>query len=91
MKRPYEHCAGNLQKKHGLLEADHRTSRWWEESLCRAFARIALLWMTTFGGCRRETETATIERRSIATGGVQHVEGNTNGERPTGNWWCSSV
>ena len=29
---------------------------------------------TTFGGYRRDTETATTERRSIATGGVRLVE-----------------
>ena len=29
-----------------------------------------------------DTETATIERRSIATGGAQHAEDNTNGEPP---------
>ena len=36
--------------------------------------------MTTSGGYRRDTETATTERR----GGVQLVEANKNGERPTG-------
>ena len=36
-------------------------------------------------------ETATIERKRIATRGVQHAEANINGERPTGYWWCSSV
>ena len=48
------------------------------------FARIATVsrWMTTFGGYRRDTETATAERRNIATGGVRLVEANTNGERP---------
>ena len=30
--------------------------------------------MTTYGGYRRGTETATIERRSIATGGAQHAQ-----------------
>ena len=30
------------------------------------------------------TETAAIERRNIATGGVQHVEASTNEERPKG-------
>ena len=41
--------------------------------------------MTTFGGCRRDTETATTERRSKATSGVRLVE------RPAGNWWCRLV
>ena len=50
------------------------------------FARTATvsLWMTTSDGYRRDTETATTERRSIATGGVRLVEANTNGDRPTG-------
>ena len=47
--------------------------------------------MTTRGGYRRDTETATIERRNIATGGVQHVEANTNGERSTEDWWCNQL
>ena len=34
--------------------------------------------------------TETAERRSTAVG-VRCVEANTNGERPTGYWWCSSV
>ena len=34
-------------------------------------------WMTTFGGYRRDTETATTERRNIATGGERLVEANT--------------
>ena len=40
---------------------------------------------------RRDTETATTERRSTAVGGVRCAESNTNGERPTGYWFCSSV
>ena len=42
------------------------------ESLCRLFARTAIvsLWMTTFGGYRRETKTATTDRRSHAVGVV---------------------
>ena len=47
--------------------------------------------MTTFGGYRRDAETATTKRRSTALGGAQSVETNTNGERPTGYWWYSSV
>ena len=46
------------------------------------------LWRTTVGWYPRDTETATTERRSIATGGVRLVEANVNGERPTG---CGSV
>ena len=43
--------------------------------------------LTTFGWWySRDTETVTKERRSIAIGGVQLVETNTNGERPTGYW-----
>ena len=41
-------------------------------------------------GVVRTRETATTERRSIVAGGVQHAEANTNGERPTGYWWCKS-
>ena len=51
-----------LTKKHGLLAEDHCASRWrWEESLCRMSASTATvsLWRTTFGGYRRDTETAT--------------------------------
>ena len=57
------------------------------------FAHIAIVstWRTTFGGYRRDTETAITERRSTAVGVVRCVEANTNGERPTGYWWCSSV
>ena len=42
---------------------------------------IGALWLTAIGGCRRDTETATTERRSIATGGARLVEANVNGER----------
>ena len=65
----------------------------WEESLGRMSARIAtvVLWRTTFGGYRGDTETATTERRSIAVGSVRYVEANTKGERPTGYWLCSSA
>ena len=58
----------------------------WEESSCRMFAHIATgpPWRTTFGGYPRDTETATTERRSIATGGVRVVEANANGVRPSG-------
>ena len=57
------------------------------------FARTATVSprMITFGGYRRNTETATTERRSIATGGVQLVEAKTNGEHQTGYWWSRSV
>ena len=48
------------------------------------------LGMTTYGGCRPDTATATTERRSTVAGGVQHAEAITNGERPTGYWWCKS-
>ena len=53
---------------------------------CNSFLR-----RTMFGAYRRDTETATRERRSTAVGGVRCVEAHTNGERPTGYWWCSSV
>ena len=71
--------------------SSHQSTEW-EESLCRTFACFATvsLWMATFGGCRWDTETATIDRRSIVTGGVQHAEANTNGERPTEYWWCAA-
>ena len=36
-------------------------------------------------------DAAQEKQGSIATGGVQLVEANTNGEHPTGYWWCSSV
>ena len=41
-------------------------------------ARIATVfrWRTTFGGYRRDTETATTERKSTAVGGVRYVEAN---------------
>ena len=41
------------------------------------FARTATasLWMTASGGYQRDTETATTERRHIATGGARLVEG----------------
>ena len=70
-----------------------RQSMEWEESPCRISAHIAtvFLWRTTFGWYRRDTETATTERRSTAAGGVRCVEAKTNGERPTEYWWCSSV
>ena len=68
-----------------------RQSMGWEESLCRTRIATVSPWMTTFGGYRRDTETATTERRSIGTGGVRPVEANTNGERLTGYWWCRSV
>ena len=42
-------------------------------------------------GCRRGTETATTEKRSIATGGARLAEANTNGEPHTGYWWHRSV
>ena len=65
----------------------------WEESLCRIFALVAtaFLWRTTLGGCQRDTETETTERRSIAVGGVRCVEANTSGGHPTEFWLCSSV
>ena len=58
-----------------------RQSTGWEESFSRTFARKASVsrLMTTCGGYRRDTETAT-------TGGVRLVEANTNGERQTGYW-----
>ena len=69
-----------LRKKHGLFAADHRARP------CLMSARIAAvsIWMTTYGRYQRDTETATTERRSIANGGARLVEGNRNGERPTG-------
>ena len=71
-----------------LIEADHRTTRrnGRSHSVVRFPAlQLFSLWMTTFGWYRRDTEMATRERRSIATGDVQHA-----GERPTGHWWCSA-
>ena len=47
--------------------------------------------MTTFGEYRRDTETATTERRGIATGGARFLEANTNGERQTECWWNRPV
>ena len=43
-------------------------------------------WKSTFGGYRRDTETATTERRSTAVGDVRCVEANTNGEHFVGFW-----
>ena len=82
-----------LRKTQTSCGGSSRQPTEWEESLCRTFARIATVspWRTTFGGYRRDTETATTGRRSIATGGVRLVEANTNGERPTGYWWYRSV
>ena len=67
--------------------------RRWEGVTLSYVARIATAshWMTTFGGYPRDKGTATTERRSTAAGGAQLVEASTNGERPTGYWWCSSV
>ena len=74
----FEHCAGYLEKEHGLPAADHR-----EELPCRILASTAtvFLWSTTFGGYRLE--------RSSVVGGVQFVEEDMNGEHLTGFWWCS--
>ena len=64
----------------------------WKESLCRMFAHIATVFtLEGYTWYPRDTETATTERRSIATGGVRLVEVNKNGERPTGYWQRSSV
>ena len=48
------------------------------------FARIAPVshWMTTFGGYRRDTETAITERRSIATGGARRAGGQCDWRAP---------
>ena len=50
--------------------------------VCPHFSCFLL--MTTHGGYRRDTETATVGRRNIATGGAQRAEATTNGELPTG-------
>ena len=56
----------------------------WEESLCRMSAHTAtvFLWRTTFGGYRRDTETATTERRSTAAGGVRLAGGQYEWRAP---------
>ena len=66
-----------------------RQSMEWEESLCRNFAIATVsCWRTTFGGHPRDTETTTTEEAPQL---VRLVEANTDGERPTRYWWCSSV
>ena len=57
------------------------------------FAHTATVspWWTAFGRFLQGTESAATESRSIATCFVRLVEATTNGERPTEDWWCSSV
>ena len=83
----------NLRKRQEFLQRVIAPVDGREESPCRMSAHIAtvFLWRTTFGGYRRRSALETTERRNAATGGVRLVEANTNGERPTGYWWCSSV
>ena len=74
-----------LRKSADFLETDHRTSR--RNGRSHPVERLPTLrllpfWTTTCGGFRQDTETATTERRSFTTGGVQHAEANTNGEAP---------
>ena len=71
-----------FERQHGLFwDGSSLQQTEWEELLCRAPARIAAasLCMTACGGYRRDTGTATIERRNIAIGGAQHAKANTNG------------
>ena len=88
--RTFGHCGGNSEEGHGLLAAGHCASRWNGRS--HLFVCLPVFKQFSVGGLhRRDTETATTERRSIAVGGVRNVEAHTNGERPTGYWLCSSV
>ena len=86
-----------LKKEHQLPEEDHRAGVWYGRRdlvlrLRLTSARIAVAshGMTTHGGCRLDTGTATTERRSTVVGDAQHPAANTTGERPPGCWWCNS-
>ena len=78
-----------LRKSTEFLRRGHCASRWNGRSHCvvrlPASQQFSIGGLS-FGGYRRDTETATTERRSTAVGGVRCVEANTNGERPTGYW-----
>ena len=63
-------CGGSLR----------RSVAW--EGVVLSYVWTVFFWRTTFGGYRRDTETATTERRSTAVGGVRCVEANTNGALP---------
>ena len=80
----FGHCTGNLEKKHGLLEANHCASwRNWRSYIVVHLPALRqfFFWRTFFGLYRPE--------RSTAVGGVQSVEKDMNGEHPTGFWLCS--
>ena len=75
-----EHCAGHCEKEHGLLETAHRSSR--RNGKSYVIVRLPALQLLPLADYI--WWVATVERRSISTGGAQHAEVNTNGERPTG-------
>ena len=54
---------------------------------CKSFSLDEYIWCVSTG----HGDSNNKERSSIATGGVRLVEANTNGEHPTGYWWCSSL
>ena len=77
------------------FEEDHRADVWYRrrDFVVRLPALQFLLSSEDYmlWVCRLDTVTATIERRSAVVGGLQHAAATTNGELPTGYWWCNSA